>query len=90
MCYIYIHETINYDSYTTDNDLELQSVCLYIGNKKLTLINFYNPCKKLNDDSTERIFSYITSENYLWVGAPTIHYGAAKKLMQMAKSSKEH
>ena len=45
-CAIYIHETINYDSYTTDNDLELQSVCIYIGNKKLTLINFYNPCKK--------------------------------------------
>ena len=45
-CAIYIREQINYDSYTSDESLELQRICIYNGKEKITIINYYNPCKK--------------------------------------------
>ena len=72
-CAIYIHEKINYDSHVIDNSLELQKVCLHVGNQKITILNYYNPCKKLNKDILDRIFSQVTSENYSLVGDFNAH-----------------
>ena len=72
-CALYIHEDINYDSYSIDEELELQHVCLHLVKQKITVINFYNPCKKLNSNTLERIFSYVNTQDYILMGDFNAH-----------------
>ena len=45
-CALYIHDSINYESPTMDDELELQTIKIHYDNLKINLVNFYNPCKK--------------------------------------------
>jgi len=72
-CAIYIHEKTNYDNYSVDDELELQKVCIHLGKQKINIINFYNPCKKLEESTLEKILSYSNSQNYILVGDFNAH-----------------
>ena len=45
-CAIYVHDGINYEGPINDSNLELQQVNIYVANEKISIINFYNPCKR--------------------------------------------
>ena len=67
-CAIYVHESINYDSYLADGEQELQRILIHYGNYRITLINFYNPCKKLNENDLQKLYSYVITNDYIIKG----------------------
>ena len=72
-CALYIHDSINYDDYICDEELELQSISILFGKQKMTLVNFYNPCKKLDENILDKIFSYAIQSEYIIIGDFNAH-----------------
>ena len=62
-CAVYIHDSVNYESPTMDDELELQKIKIHYDKFKINLVNFYNPCKKLDHSSMEKIIGNLESQN---------------------------
>lgn len=68
-CAFYIHDSIQYADPLFKSDLELQTIDLYFANSTVRIINFYNPCKQLNNDIMEELKRSIQEQNkYIIVG----------------------
>ena len=81
-CAIYIHNSMDYDAYVCDEEIELQKISLFVGGERVTLVNFYNPCKKLDEHILDTIFSYVKQRDYIIVGDFNAHntlWGSDKK-----------
>ena len=72
-CAFYIHESLGYASYAQDIDVELQRVIITCGKEKIVIVNFYNPCKQLDDNIMELIYSYTLNYEYIILGDFNAH-----------------
>ena len=77
-CALYIHNSLYYEQPIFDDDYEIQHARLRVGGELFLLVNFYNPCQKLNDNILKRLVVNIdendkcvilgdfNSHNILW------------------------
>ena len=72
-CALYIHDSINYESTTMDDELELQTIKIHYDKLKINLVNFYNPCKKLDHPTMEKIIGNHETQNIIILGDFNAH-----------------
>lgn len=72
-CAIYVHDTINYEYPIHDKEFEMQHMKIHVSGSKISVVNFYNPCKKLNDSILNRLTNKIEHNQFLIVGDFNAH-----------------
>ena len=85
-CAFYIHNTITFNTFQQNHlsNIEAQIIQIYYGDESFYVVNYYNPCKKLQISILEALISQVreganvivlgdfNSHNPIW-GSPTIN-----------------
>ncbi|MCI4382155.1 hypothetical protein PGIGA_G00260520 [Pangasianodon gigas] len=71
-CAVFIKEGINHSRVQTTQDLELIVVEIWTKEGNVKIINFYNPCKKLEKEKLERILEHWRGK-IIWCGDFNAH-----------------
>lgn len=67
-CAIYIHESIHYEYPINDKEIEMQLTKIHFAGSVISIVNFYNPCKRLDECSLNKIIEGIPNDIFLIVG----------------------
>ena len=86
-CAFYVHDSLNYDYPSLDTNCEIQLINVHVDNSIYSVINYYNPCKKLEEDDMKLLLHQVkdttkllivgdfNSHNTLWGSVKTDNIG---------------
>ena len=62
-CAFFVHNSVYFKNITSHDTLELQSITVHLNTSCVTVVNYYNPCQRLNSDTLDSIFSENLNNN---------------------------